>query len=65
MMNNTILKTEHDFSVLKDTDSCVFCNKDTGVPSCSNVDMRKNYIDGAGQLCDECFVRIYDKINLV
>ena len=30
-----------------------------------NVDFRKNYVDGAGQLCDECFVRIYDAINLV
>lgn len=63
-MNNTISKTEYDFSVLK-TDNCVFCNKDTQIPSCTNVEMRNYYVDGAGQLCDECFVRIYDKINLV
>lgn len=64
-MNNTIVKTEHDFSVLKNTDVCICCNKDTGVLSCANVDLRKNYIDGAGQLCDECFVGIYDKKVLV
>jgi hypothetical protein len=64
-MNNTISKTENDFSVLSDTDNCISCNKDTGVPSCANVDFRKNYVDGAGQLCDECFVGIYDKKTLV
>ena len=64
-MNNIVLKTENDFSVLKDTDSCISCNKDTGIPCYSNVDMRKNYVDGAGQLCDECFVGIYDKKILV
>ena len=63
-MNNTILKKEYDFSVLK-TDNCVFCNKDTQIASCTNVDMRNYYIDGAGQLCDECFVGIYDKKVLV
>ena len=64
-MNNIISKTEYDFSVLNNTDNCIHCNKDTGVPSCANVDFRKNYVDGAGQLCDECFVRIYDATNLV
>ena len=64
-MNNIISKTEYDFSVLNNTDNCIHCNKDTGVPSSANVDFRKNYVDGAGQLCDECFVRIYDAINLV
>jgi hypothetical protein len=64
-MNNTISNTENDFSVLSNTDNCISCNKDTGIPSCSNVDFRKNYVDGAGQLCDECFVGIYDKKTLV
>lgn len=63
-MNNTIIKKDNDFEVINGkTENCVFCSKDTKVLRCTPVDLRFNYVDGSGQLCDECFVRIYDNKN--
>lgn len=39
---------------------CVVCGKETDIRIDTHVDLRKNYIDGAGQLCDECG-KIYGK----
>lgn len=36
------------------TDLCVACGKDTGIPKETPVDLRKSYIEGAGQLCHDC-----------
>ena len=38
-----------------ETDKCVSCNKDTGIPKDTHVDLRKHYVEGAGQLCSKCF----------
>lgn len=53
-MNNTITKTENDFEVTQ-FEKCVVCNKETNVPINEHIDFRKNYIEGGGQLCQECF----------
>lgn len=45
------------------TEMCISCKKDTGVPVNKNVDMRTNYVEGAGQLCGECFLSLYNKIH--
>jgi hypothetical protein len=42
-------------------EKCVSCEKETNVPKNLNIDFRKNYVEGAGQLCDECHDKIYGK----
>lgn len=58
-MNNTIIKKTNDFEVLIENEICVCCGKDTGVSKYSHTDIRDFYVEGAGQLCQKCFVRIY------
>ena len=45
----------------KEMEICVSCGKETIIPKSLNIDFRKNYIEGAGQLCDECSNKIYGK----
>lgn len=40
-------------------DKCVMCHKETTEPKNKHVDLRINYVDGAGQLCDECYEKVY------
>ena len=57
-MNNTIVKNKHndDFTVLSDDfENCVMCDKLTNVPKNLHIDYRSNYVEGAGQLCFECY----------
>lgn len=43
----------------KNNDKCVKCGAITPYPPEVDVDRRMCYIDGAGQLCVECFTEIY------
>lgn len=43
----------------KPTDHCVLCGKDTGIPKDEHVNNRRNYVEGAGQLCPECYGGTY------
>ena len=45
------------------TEKCVVCGKDTGVPVDTHIDMRKTYDEGSGDLCADCFIDVYKKIN--
>ena len=47
--------------VMKDieTDPCVSCGTDTKVPKSRHIDQRPHYVEGSGQLCVECFNKIY------
>jgi len=53
-MNNTVVKNKHndDFTVFE---NCVMCDKTTNVPRNLHIDYRANYVEGAGQLCFECY----------
>lgn len=42
-----------------DTEICVSCGVDTNIPIYLHIDYRHYYIEGAGQFCKECSVRIY------
>lgn len=42
-----------------ETDKCVSCGEDTGVPKEKPVDIRYFYVEGAGQLCKKCWNKIY------
>lgn len=42
-------------------DKCIFCEADTQYPITTDVSLRENYVDGAGQLCNKCAVAFYGK----
>ena len=53
---------EHSQSCIimkEEKELCVLCGKETEEYKSTHIDLRKNYIDGAGQLCNECADKIY------
>ena len=42
-------------------DKCIHCKKETEYTITTHIDQRKNYIEGAGQLCPGCYEEIYKK----
>ena len=42
-----------------DYESCVLCGKRTGIPKMMPVSERAYYIEGSGQLCPECYRKLY------
>jgi len=42
-------------------EKCVSCGKETEYKITDHIDLRKNYIEGAGQLCPGCYNEIYKK----
>jgi hypothetical protein len=43
----------------EDTEKCVLCGEDTNVPKTENIDNRAFYVEGAGQLCESCYNKVY------
>jgi hypothetical protein len=59
-MNNDVIKNAHndDFVVEQPQfETCVVCNIDTNVPKSIHVDFRHHYVEGAGQLCFDCYTK--------
>lgn len=50
---------EKKVTVTAKTETCVICGKDTDVPIDLDISQRKAYIVGAGQLCDDCYRKLY------
>ena len=44
-------------------DSCIICGRESGEPMDRSVEMRSNYIIGAGQLCQACFQSLIPEIQ--
>jgi len=42
-------------------EKCVSCGGETPYAITAPIDQRYNYVEGAGQLCAECFKKIYNK----
>ena len=38
---------------------CVVCGTQTNVPREMHIDFRDCYIEGAGQLCRDCYTKLY------
>jgi hypothetical protein len=36
---------------------CILCNKKTSVPKALHIEFRNHYVEGAGQLCFQCFTK--------
>jgi recombinational DNA repair protein (RecF pathway) len=43
----------------EEMDNCVNCGEKTNYPKNMNIDYRNYYIEGAGQLCKNCYDKIY------
>ncbi len=41
-----------------ETERCILCGSDTGVSVSLPADARKHYINGVGQLCEDCYIKI-------
>ena len=59
-MNNTITKPKNDGTVVP-FEKCVICDEETNVPINEHIDFRKNYIEGGGQLCEQCYINLDTK----
>ena len=44
-------------------EKCVSCGRETGYSINDHIDSRKTYVEGAGQLCAECFKEVYNKLH--
>jgi len=42
-------------------EKCVSCGKVTEYKITDHIDARENYVEGAGQLCSECYKEIYNE----
>lgn len=42
-------------------EQCVLCHQRTSVKQCTDITYREHYVYGCGQLCSECYDKIYDK----
>lgn len=61
-MNNTIeILPNKDFKVNYEMEECIVCGVETNEPKHRHIDFRNFYIEGAGQLCKECFSNINNK----
>jgi hypothetical protein len=44
-------------------EKCVSCIREVGYTINTHIDIRKNYVEGVGQLCSECFIEVYNKVH--
>ena len=42
---------------------CVLCRQETGYRKSTPIDQREHYVDGSGQLCRMCYLKIYDAVR--
>lgn len=42
-----------------ETEKCVSCGEPTNVPINQNIELRAFYVEGAGQLCEKCYDKVY------
>lgn len=41
-------------------ETCIMCEKETDIDVNSHISTRTTYVEGAGQLCIECYDRVYN-----
>ena len=46
---------------MKEKETCVSCGKETPYSRDTHIDYRNYYVEGAGQLCKECYEQINKK----
>lgn len=43
-----------------ETELCMFCHIDTGIPRGLDIQERLYYVEGVGQMCRDCWEETYD-----
>jgi len=56
--DEAIEEKETETKVTLATEQCVLCGNDTGVLVSLPADARKHYINGVGQLCEDCYIKV-------
>ena len=56
-------KEENVCTQTVETDRCVLCMSDTGIAKSRLANARKYYIDGVGQLCEDCYVKLQSQVQ--
>ena len=46
---------------IEEGDWCVICGEETPYKTDTPIGMREHYVEGAGQLCERCWIRIYER----
>lgn len=54
------MNKEKEKEKMEEKDRCVLCGKETEYLRSTPIDQRKYYVEGCGQLCEDCFDGIYD-----
>ena len=44
----------------KEKDKCVVCGEETPYDKNEHIDKRNYYVEGAGQLCGDCWRKVYN-----
>lgn len=57
------MSEELDKKIEKTEEECITCGNSTGVREDTHVDERLYYVEGAGQLCPNCYKTIYTEKN--
>jgi hypothetical protein len=66
-MNHTIkhrkngdFEVDYSKAVASDaSEKCVLCGVSTDIPVSVDISFRTSYVEGAGQLCNPCFSKVY------
>lgn len=48
---------------IEEMEVCANCGRPTDIPKEKPIEFRKTYVEGAGQLCAECYNMIFNKEN--
>jgi len=46
---------------IEEIEECVLCGKETEYYRNTPIDKRKHYVEGCGQLCEDCDISIYEE----
>ena len=44
-------------------EKCIICGELTNVPKDLHISRREHYVEGAGQLCQKCFIKMHKDKN--
>lgn len=53
------METKEKKSTKSVLEECVLCGKTTIYPIDTHIDYRMDYVEGVGQLCHECYDKVY------
>ena len=51
--------TKKDKKKSSDDEKCIICGNNTSYKTSDNINVRNWYVEGGGQLCRECYEKVY------